>query len=328
MKKVALAYNLNRGQSEHEVEFDSQITIDRLIESINQKYQCIPIECRENITQWIGKLIEENHDITFNIAEGFRGAAREAFYPALFEQINLKYTGPGPTELLITHNKGLTKKLLEDREILLPWSSVIESEKELDILKNEHIPFPLIIKLNSEGSSLGMDENCIVDNWNALVVQLTKLWDKFKTNVIIEQYIPGRDISTTYVEGLGSLGPVEYVCPNSDIYDFRLKGVDNDTIDVVSPQNLSQNIRSILLETTNKITRILDINGYCRIDYRMDQKDNIYFLEVNGQVSFHPIGAFVLAGKEQGYEFDDLVHHIIDFSIKNKRRISRAGIRL
>ncbi|MGX9725976.1 MAG: ATP-binding protein [Candidatus Electronema sp. VV] len=107
-----------------------------------------------------------------------------------------------------------------------------------------------------------------------------------------------------------------------------MKGVDNDTIDVVSPENLSQKIRGVLLKTTNKIARDLDINGYCRIDYRVDQKENIYFLEVNGQVSFHPIGAFVLAGKEQGHEFDDLVHHIIDFAMKNKRRISRAGIRL
>lgn len=326
MKKVALAYNLNRGQSEHEVEFDSQITIDRLTESIDKKYQCIPVECTENMPEWIRKLIKENFDIIFNVAEGFRGAAREAFYPALFEQLNLQYTGPGPTELLVTHNKGLTKKLLEGHEILLPWSRVLKSENELKVLENENIPFPIIVKLNTEGSSLGMDENCIVSDWEELISQLQKVWSKFKTNVIIEQYIPGRDVSMTYIEGIGSLGPVEYICPDSKIYDFRLKGVDNYTIDVISPKNISQDIHNVLFETTEKIAKLLDVNGYCRIDYRLDPQNKLHFLEVNGQVSFHPIGAFILAGKEHGYEFDDIVHHIINFAMKTRRKISRTGI--
>lgn len=49
-------------------------------------------------------------------------------------------------------------------------------------------------------------------------------------------------------------------------------------------------------------------------------------MEVYGHVSFHPIGAFILAGKEHDYEFDDIVHHIIDFAMKTRRRISRTGI--
>lgn len=326
MNTIALSYNLNRWENEHEVEFDSQLTIDALVKSIEKKHKCIPVECWNNMTEWLPKLIWARPNMVFNVAEGFRGAAREAFYPALFEQLDLPYTWPGPTELLITHNKGLTKKLLVGSNIGLPWSHVLKSDEDLALLKWEGLPFPLIVKLNSEGSSMWMDDKCIVKNWSELSSQVSRVSGRFNTNIIIEQYIPGRDVSMTFVEGLGSLGPVEYICPGSDIYDFRLKGIDNDQIDVVTPENISSQGMRILWETTNRIAKLLDINGYCRIDYRLGGDESLNFLEVNWQVSFHPIGAFVLAGKEQGLGFDDLVHHIIDYASKNPRRNSRSGL--
>ena len=182
---------------------------------------------------------------------------------------------------MITQNKGLTKRVLEKSNILLPWSRVLESENDLDKLDPEKVPFPLIVKLNAEGSSMGMDSGCIVYNQGELAEQLMKVWGKFKTNVIIEEYIVGRDISITFIEGLGSLGPVEYICPGSEIYDFRLKGIDNETIDVISPKDLSQKVQRALRKTTEDIAKILDINSYCRIDFRLDKEQNLHFLEVN-----------------------------------------------
>jgi hypothetical protein len=52
-----------------------------------------------------------------------------------------------------------------------------------------------------------------------------------------------------------------------------------------------------------------------------ESKDNeIFFLEVNGQVCFHPDGAFVIAGKTKNYSYSDIICHIIDFAYNNIRK--------
>ena len=48
-------------------------------------------------------------DLIFNTAEGRRGRAREAFYPALFEELGFPYTGSDAYVLTVTLDKGLTK---------------------------------------------------------------------------------------------------------------------------------------------------------------------------------------------------------------------------
>jgi D-alanine-D-alanine ligase len=324
-QKIILAYNLNRNNNFYEAEFDIPLTITTLQESIQKQYECILVECDQNIPSWIAQIINIKPDLIFNVAEGFNGVAREAFYPALYEQLNLNYTGPGPTELLICHNKSLTKTLLQKHDIPMPTGYLISQHNELANLPS-NMQFPMIVKLNSEGSSIGMDANCIVNGYQELESQVSHLINQFNKDVLVEEYIEGRDISITFVEGIGILGPVEYVYPDVSIYDFRLKTYENHMIDVLTAITLSQKARNCLFDLSKEIVRVLDMTGYCRIDFRLDSNDKPYLLEVNGQVSFHPIGAFVLAGKEQNLNFDGIVHHIVNYALNHKRRNSKTGI--
>lgn len=328
MKKVALVYNLNHHRSERETDFDSPITIDALVAAIQKEFQCIPIESTENISALTYTLQNIRPDIIFNVAEGFDGAAREAFYPALYEQMGLSYTGPGPTELLLTHNKAITKRLLQNSGIPMLESRVIARPEEVDTPDAPiFTKWPVIIKMNTEGSSLGMDENCIAYDWQAFAKQVHYVLKKYEHPVIAESYIPGRDMSTTFIEGMGIFGPIEYTYPNSTIYDSRLKGPDNDQVQVNIPENISVSMRNYFHLLTKRITDIMDINGYCRVDYRLSEDGTPYFLEVNGQVSFHPDGAFVLAAQANtNMSFNDIVLHILSYALGNRRRISRAGI--
>ena len=104
MKKIALLYNLNRGNYEYETEFDSEITINKIYESIKDKYEVKKIEALKDFS-WITEIQKYNPDLVFNICEGYNGPARESVYAAILEQFNFNYTGPDSTNLLICHNK-------------------------------------------------------------------------------------------------------------------------------------------------------------------------------------------------------------------------------
>lgn len=323
--KVALLHNVNRGETDNEAEFDLPVTIDALTQALNKEHNVVPIECTRDFVSWMTRLVMEKPDIIFSVAEGFSGAARESVYAALYEQLGIDYCGPGPTELLICHNKTLTKNLLRQYGIPVAWGRLLTSLEDLSELKDTNLPFPIIVKLNSEGSSLGMDDHCIVENREELERQVRSVWDKFHTNILIEQYIEGIDVSMSYIEGLGELGPVQYTYPNKTIYDFDLKTRNNHAVDVVHPSIENLQLVGQLKDMTKKIATLLDLNGYGRADFRVTSDGSIYFLEMNAQVCFHTIGAFALGAKRDGYDYDDIVLHIVRFAKENVRKTSAVG---
>jgi D-alanine-D-alanine ligase-like ATP-grasp enzyme len=63
----------------------------------------------------------------------------------------------------------------------------------------------------------------------------------FPSGLLVEKYIPGRDVSVPYISGLGENGvlePLEYVfAKNNDnaIYDYELKNHEDETVSVRCP---------------------------------------------------------------------------------------------
>lgn len=317
MKKIILLYNLNRHQFDYETEFDSVYTIDSIYNSLKDNYKIIKIEADKEFN-WIKKVNDFNPDLIFNICEGYNGPARESVYAAIIEQYKYNYSGPDSTNLLVCHNKYLSKNILKN-DILVPFGYVIENKKEIFNLDIKH--YPCIVKFNSEGSSLGMTSKSVVNNFQELEEQVNRLFNQYNKNVLIEEYIDGKDISMIYVEGLGVLGPCEVKC-DSIFYDYEMKSEKDDTVEITTMDGNYDELKKIV----SLIAKKLDIKGYAKLDFRV--KDNkFYLIEVNAQVSFHPEGEFITCAKKDGYTFDEIINHIVNYAIKQGLKENSVGWR-
>lgn len=315
MDKIAILFNLNRHQFDYETEFDSPITIDSIYNSLKEKYEVKLVEAVKDFS-WINEIVEFDPKLVFNICEGFYGPARESVYAAILEQLNYNYSGPDSTNLLICHNKILTKRLLEDK-VLAPKGYCVRRLYELNKLK---INFPSIVKLNSEGSSLGMSEKSVVHNFEELKEQVGEMIQRFKRGVLIEEFIDGQDISMIYVEGIGALGPC-YVDCDATFYDYDMKSIKDDTVDIKELKGNYQDLKDVV----EYIAKKLDIKGYAKLDFRV--KDGKYYLiEVNSQVSFHPEGEFITCAKTDGYSFEQIINHIVEQALINETKENSIGI--
>lgn len=315
MDKIAILFNLNRHQFDYETEFDSPITIDSIYNSLKDKYEVKLVEAVKDFS-WINEIVEFDPKLVFNICEGFYGPARESVYAAILEQLNYNYSGPDSTNLLMCHNKILTKRLLEDK-VLAPKGYCVRKLDELNKLK---INFPSIVKLNSEGSSLGMSEKSVVHNFEELKEQVGEMIQRFKRGVLIEEFIEGQDISMIYVEGIGALGPCCVDC-NATFYDYDMKSIKDDTVDIKELKGNYQDLKDVV----EYIAKKLDIKGYAKLDFRV-KNGKYYLIEVNSQVSFHPEGEFITCAKTDGYSLEQIINHIVEQALINETKENSIGI--
>lgn len=316
MKTIIILYNLNRHHFEYEAEFDSELTIKSLQNALHDRYKVILVEADKDFT-WISKLNDIHPDLVFNVCEGYAGPARESVYGAILEQLEYNYTGPDSTNLLICHNKLMVKKILSNY-CLVPFGFSLRHPEEIDLLPE--ITYPVIVKLNSEGSSIGLNCNSIVKNKDELVNQVRWLHSKYDRNILIEEYIFGQDISMIYIEGIGALGPCVIKC-NADFYDYEMKTIKDSTVDIYEANEEYRELEEIVLRIVHK----LDIKGYAKMDFRI-YDNKFYLIEVNSQVSFHPRGEFITCAKKNGYEFDTVINRIVETAFQQHKKIYSFGI--
>ena len=96
--RIAFTHNLQLSTSEEEAEFDTPETIEAIGAALAKGgHEVVEIEVSGPASHLASRLEAFSPDLIFNTAEGRRGRAREAFYPALFEELGYAYTGSAPS---------------------------------------------------------------------------------------------------------------------------------------------------------------------------------------------------------------------------------------
>src|SRR5437764_6626110 len=243
--RLALTHNLRLNDSEDEAEFDTRETIDALSSALERLgHRVERIEVSGPASRTAARLEAYAPDLVFNTAEGRRGRFREAFYPALFDELGFPYTGSDAWVLAVSLDKSLTKLVLREHGVVSPRGQFIE---ELSDLKLEGWRWPVIVKPNFEGSSKGITQESVCEERSKLRALVEKQLGRFPAGVLVEEYIPGKDLTVAFLERAaperdGVLTPVEYVIEESElskrryrIYDYDLKSVHHEAVTVRCP---------------------------------------------------------------------------------------------
>lgn len=267
--------------------------------------------------------------IVFNIAEGLPGPSRESQIPLLLEMLKIPYSHSGPLTHAISLDKTLTKKVLITDGIKTPKFQLLKNRNEK---YDSHLQFPLLIKPNAEGSSLGIfNENMVFDKVK-LFERINWLFHQFDEPVLIEEYIDGREFT---VSVLGNDPPrvLPIVEQNFDIFpenmphfaSYEAKWLFEDTLPdpttaYFCPAQISLGLKEKIEQMSLKIFHILDCKDVARIDYRIDNQENIYFLEINtlpGMIADPQIISYLpIAARSAGFSFDGMVNTILNKALK------------
>ena len=330
--RIALALNTRHTETEFEVEYDPPHTIELVkhgIEAAGHEY--VFVEADENFAENIKKA---KPDLVFNRAEGLRGDSRESHVPAILEMFNIPYVGSNVMTTAVCLNKGWTKKVLLYHGIATPKFYVCQNLEEAE---NVTEGFPYILKPNEEGSSIGITEENLVYDKVQLHTKLKQMLREYNQPILVEQFIEGREFSTGLLGREAKEDPEVLAILEIDFSKFpevggvfgqKAKTVLDSLEHYICPAKISEELKNRLEQLSVDIWYALEAKDFARIDFRMNNKGELFFLEINplpgmdfdteeNDLSFYPYMAM-----KTGYSYDVLVRRLLESAC------SRYGLKL
>lgn len=185
--------------------------------------------------------------------------------------IGMPYTGPGTQASSIAMDKLKTHDVLGAAGIAMPPSIKVTIA---DAMGEPMLDLPLVVKPPRDGSSVGLSLVRTPDQW-ANAVRLACEADG-QGEAIVESYIAGREWAVSVVNGR-ALPVVEIRAPGG-WYDYHAKYV-NDTTEYVFPKETDLTHRAQVIAVD--VCRVMGCRNVSRVDFRIDDAEGIYVLEVN-----------------------------------------------
>lgn len=257
-------------------------------------------------------------DIRGDWLAAIRGAGIDAAFIALhgrfgedgciqgaFEMARIPYTGSGVAASAIAMSKMLAKRVVSAAGVPCAPDAVYEGEGDADPAPPD-FGFPLVVKPDREGSTVGVSVVRDPRDFGAAVA----LARKYDGRVLVERYIPGREITVGIVNG--RVLPAIEIVPRSGtgFYDYRSKYTAGQT-EYVIPVPMDRDILVRAADFTRRAASALGLRGAARLDYRVDPAGNLFFLEANTIPGMTETSLLPKAARFDGLSFDDLVEEIL-----------------
>jgi D-alanine--D-alanine ligase len=314
--RIALTHNLRLSDSVDEAEFDSPETIDALAQSLSSTGHDVErIEVSGAASRLVVRLEAYAPDLIFNSAEGRRGKMRRGFYPALFEQLGIPYTGSDSYALCVTLDKALTKKIVSGYGVPSPRARFVTRET-LRAGGLDDVVYPVLVKPNYEGSSKGITQASVVDEPTELSRLIEDMLVVYPEGLLVEQYVPGVDVAACFLEGLPPgerlMTPVECVIHQDyhlvhPIYDYDLKHGAREHVTRRVPPALPAPVIDRIRAMSERVAIALGLRDAAKIDLRVSPSGQVWFLSATALPSFDARGALFAASAQHGLSYTQTI---------------------
>jgi len=255
----------------------------------------------------LNEVKKNNPDVIFNCLHGKNG--EDGKVQSFFEYYRVPYTHSGVLSSMIAMNKYFSKQIFIKNKIMTPkYFFINKNNFSIKNLKKKitkgNLEFPIVVKPNDEGSSIGVR---ICKNLKKLNMESSKLI-KIYDNLIFENFIPGQEIQVA-VKGGKSIGAIE-LKPKRSFYDFKAKYKKSAKTLHIMPASIPQKKYTEVLKISEKANKVLNCRGIIRCDFRFF-KNKFYLLEVNTQPGMTNLSLVPEIAKHSNITFTKLVKWMV-----------------
>jgi D-alanine-D-alanine ligase len=268
-------------------------------------------------------------DIVFPALHG--GQGEDGHLQGLLDVMGIPYALSGAAASALAMDKGSTKRVMRAAGIPTPeWLQITweannssghprgHSASDLTV---QHIldraadtlGFPLVIKLNGAGSSVGVEIIQNPTDFENAFLRVVNNQAAHQVEVLLERFIPGRELTATIL--LGCRLPLLEIRPRQGFYDY-----DNKYTDGASEYLVPAPVHSPLYEQISadalRIFELVGCRGVARADFRLDGEE-YYCLEINTIPGMTENSLVPKAAAAVGISFEALVEDLCVSAVKD-----------
>ena len=254
-----------------------------------------------------------NYDVAMIMIHGTPG--ENGILQAELEKHEVPYTTCSSRVAALTFDKHACKKAMHGLgiplapEIFLHKGEAFNAEAVV-----EQLGLPVFVKPNDGGSSFGVTK---VKRQEDLAPAIANAFSE-SDDVIIESYIPGRELT----EGVFNRGgeiiplPVTEIISHNEYFDYEAKYLGKS--DEVCPAAITSEQAQTVREQTRRIYQHFGCRGLIRCDYIMTESGKVYFLEINPVPGMTKMSLVPAQIRAAGMKVEDVLDCLIDEALESK----------
>lgn len=247
-------------------------------------------------------------DVIFLALHG--GTGENGTLQALLELTGIPYTGSGPLGSAIAMDKDMAKRIMVHAGVPTPdWLMAPVSADEAI----ERLGLPLIVKANKQGSTVGLTKVKHAREFDAAVEKAYQHDDE----VMIEQFIPGRELTVPILAN--DALPVGEIIIESEVFDYETK-YQAGRAQEIFPADLPGRVTIQAQLYALKTHRALKLRGYSRVDFRMDDEQQLWCLEANTLPGMTAASLFPKGAAAAGMSFSEVCERICLLALEEHRQ--------
>lgn len=271
-------------------------------------------------------LQECNAIAVFNLVEAVGGDDERATEgPLFFDKIGMPYTGNKAATMQALENKPIVKRRLQQHNLPTPAFPEDGGQGKQWILKSETFH-----------CSRGMDHRNVSSDIAALNDLARECAAKYSGAWFLEEYIPGREINMALLDngdGTATVLPaseirfmgkephiVDYDCKWNEASESYNSAVANMEFTVDEQPMLDQ-----LAYLSQQCWKHFNLNGYARVDFRIDKQGQPFILEINANPCLSDDAGFMRAVFTAGMTPAEAVSRMITPVLDQKTHEARRA---
>ncbi len=281
-----------------------------------------PIGLYDDLTPVRESILNWKPHIAFMMLEEFHGVAQyDHAIVSYLELMKQRYTGCSPRGLMLTHDKALSKKIMNFHRIPTPGFVVFRRRRK--IRPSARLKYPILVKSATEDASFGISQNSIVTTDDALIERVKFVHETIGTDALAEEYIEGREL---YVGVIGNkqLG----VFP---VWEMFFRNMPDDVAHIATARvkwnrryqkkhgietgpapDLSSDLTARIERICKRVYRALNMSGYGRIDLRMKADGELFVIEANANPNLEFGEDFAESAESSGISYEKLLTRVIN----------------
>jgi len=198
------------------------------------------------------------------------------------DRLKLPYTGP--TAELFDPPKVLMKYIAHISGVRTSPHVLVSSVDQVGEAVR-FLTFPMFVKPSHAGDSLGVDARSLVRSEDELRAKIADTLPDYP-ELLVEEYIDGRELTVLVIGdpeehcGVRAFRPVEWVFdsePRFKTYAHKTSELHPDANVPVTDAALAARLQAAAIDVFNGFSGV----GYARMDFRLNDRGELYFLEVN-----------------------------------------------